>query len=97
AQAMDAIRQVGPGEHFLGSNHTQKNFQSAFYTPEVADNNSYEQWKADGELDAAQRANKRWKKLLKEYEQPPLDSAIDEALQEYIAKRKTSMPDVNHY
>ncbi len=97
AQAMDAIREVGPGEHFLGSAHTQANFQTAFYTPAVADNNSYEQWKADGELDAAKRANARWKKLLREYQPPPLDPAIDEALHEYIAKRKASMPDINHY
>ncbi|MBT4040622.1 MAG: trimethylamine methyltransferase, partial [Rhodospirillales bacterium] len=96
AQAMDAIREVGPGNHFLGSAHTQENFKTAFYRPQVADANSYEQWQADGELDAAQRANKRWKQLLEEYEQPPLDPAIDEALLAYIAKRKESMPDLSY-
>jgi trimethylamine--corrinoid protein Co-methyltransferase len=92
-QALDAIRQNGPGQHFLGTAHTLANFETAFYRSETADNNSVEQWTEDGSLDAAQRANAIWKRMLAEYEAPPLDPAIDEALQEFIAKRKASMPD----
>jgi trimethylamine--corrinoid protein Co-methyltransferase len=61
-QALDAVREVGPGKHYLGSAHTLKNFEAAFYRSTVADNNSYEQWQADGSLDTAQRANGLWKK-----------------------------------
>lgn len=93
AQALDAIREVGPGSHFLNSTHTHATFETAFYHPQNADVNSYEQWQADGSKDAAQRANIRWKKLLGEYEQPPLDPAIDEALEAYVTKRKSEMPD----
>ncbi len=92
-QAMDAMREVGPGSHFLGSAHTLANFEKAFYRSTVADNNSFEQWEADGSLDCAQRANKLWKKMLNEYEAPPLDPAIDEALCDFIARRKLSFPD----
>jgi trimethylamine--corrinoid protein Co-methyltransferase len=92
-QALDAILTNGPGQHFLGSAHTLANFETAFYRSEVADNNSYEQWQEDGSLDAAQRANAIWKRMLAEYEAPPLDEAIDEALLEFIVKRKASMPD----
>ncbi|MEQ8370611.1 MAG: trimethylamine methyltransferase family protein [Alphaproteobacteria bacterium] len=92
-QAMDAIREVGPGKHFLGCKHTQDNFESAFYRSNVADNNSFEQWQADGSLDSTQRANAIWKQMLKDYEKPPMDPAIDEALQAFIAKRKGAMPD----
>jgi trimethylamine--corrinoid protein Co-methyltransferase len=92
-QALDAIRENGPGLHFLGNSHTLANFESAFYRSEIADNNSYEQWLEDGGLDAAQRANKIWKRMLNEYEAPPIDPGIDEALQEFIAKRKASFPD----
>ena len=59
----------------------------------MADNNSYEQWQEDGSLDAAQRANAIWKRMLAEYEAPPLDPAIDEALLDFIQRRKASMPD----
>ena len=97
AQAMDAITSTGPGQHFLGSDHTQANFMSAFFRPDTPDNNSYEQWSADGELDSATRANALWKRRLEEYVDPGLDPAIDEALQEYIAKRKAEKPDVNYY
>jgi trimethylamine--corrinoid protein Co-methyltransferase len=92
-QALDAIRQNGPGQHFLGTAHTLANFETAFYRSEIADNNSFEQWQEDGSLDAAQRANKVWKRMLAEYEAPPIDPGIDEALQEYIARRKASFPD----
>ncbi|WP_163576498.1 trimethylamine methyltransferase family protein [Halomonas faecis] len=94
-QAMDAIREVGPGKHFLGCTHTQANFKDAFYLSPITDNNSFEQWDADGRLDMAQRANARWKKLLAEYEAPPLDSAVDEALLDYMATRKAAFPDSN--
>ena len=92
-QAMDALREVGPGSHFLGAAHTQANFKTAFYRSGVADNNSFEQWEQDGSLDAAQRANGIFKRMLEEYEAPPLDPAIDEALLEFIRRRKSEFED----
>jgi len=92
-QAVEAIVDNGPGQHFLGTAHTLANFETAFYRSEIADNNSFEQWQEDGSLDAAQRANRIWKRMLREYEPPPIDPAIDEALLEFIAKRKAAMPD----
>jgi len=94
-QAMSAIRDVGPGKHFLGCAHTQANFESAFYRSPIADNNSYEQWEADGSLDLNQRANASWKKQLEEYVAPPLDPAIDEALLAFMKKKKDAVPDSN--
>jgi trimethylamine---corrinoid protein Co-methyltransferase len=94
-QALDAIREVGPGKHFLGCAHTQANFQTAFYRSPLADNNSVEQWEAEGAKDMIQRANTLWKKQLEEYEPPPLDPAVDEALLDYIGRRKASFPDSN--
>ena len=92
-QAMDAIREVGPGSHYLGCAHTQANFETAFYRSAVADNSSYEQWQADGSKDATQRAHDLYKTMLADYEAPPIDPGIDEALKEFIAKKKDSMPD----
>ncbi|KRT64272.1 MAG: trimethylamine methyltransferase subfamily protein [Chloroflexi bacterium CSP1-4] len=92
-QALDAIRANGPGQHFLGSAHTLANFETAFYRSEVADNNSFEQWLEDGSLDAAQRANRIWKRMLAEYEAPPIDPGVDEALLDFIARRKAAVPD----
>ena len=92
-QAMDAIREVGPGSHYLGATHTQNNFQTAFFRSDIADNNSFEQWEAEGGKEAAQRANQLWKKRLNDYEAPALDPAIDEALTDFIQRKKDSMPD----
>lgn len=94
-QALDAIREVGPGKHFLGCQHTQDNFKTAFYRSSIADNNSFEQWISEGSKDAVMRANQLWKTTLEEYVAPPIDVAIDEALIEYIDKRKSSFADSN--
>jgi trimethylamine--corrinoid protein Co-methyltransferase len=95
-QALDAIREVGPGQHFLGCAHTQANFESAFYRSSVADNNSFEQWESEGGKDAAQRANALWKQMLSQYQTPPLDPAVDEALVAFMQKRKSEMPDASY-
>ena len=92
-QALDAMREVGPGSHFLGCAHTQANFESAFFRSAVADNNSYEQWEAEGAKDTAQQANEIFKRQLADYQAPELDPGIDEALNAFIAQKKESMPD----
>ncbi len=94
-QAMDAIREVGPGKHFLGCAHTQANFESAFYRSAITDNNSFEQWEAEGQQDLAKRANTMYKRMLNEYQAPALDVATDEAILDYVNRRKSSFPDAN--
>lgn len=94
--ALDALREVGPGKHFLGATHTQANFESAFYRSLVADNNSFEQWQQDGSKDAAQRANGIWKSMLRDYQPPPIDIATVEALLDFVARRKAACFDQNY-
>jgi trimethylamine--corrinoid protein Co-methyltransferase len=94
-QALDAIRENGPGTHFLGTAHTLANFETAFFRSSVADNNSYEQWESEGAKDTATRANALWKKSLAEYEPPPIDEAVDQELREWIERKKASFPDSN--
>ena len=91
-QALDAILENPHGQHFLGSGHTLANFESAFYRSETADNSSFEQWAEEGSRDSVVRANAIWKKRLASYEAPPLDAAIDEELQAFIARRKAELP-----
>jgi trimethylamine--corrinoid protein Co-methyltransferase len=95
-QAMDALREIGPGAHFLGAAHTQANFEQAFYRSTIADNNSFEQWEADGALSAEARAHQKWKDLLGAYQAPPLDEATDEALIDFMDRRKGSFEDQDY-
>jgi len=88
AQALDAIAEVGPGGHFLGCDHTQNNFKTAFYRSDIADNGSFEQWEMEGSQDTAKRANTLWKKTLADYQAPALDEGIDEALCDFVAQKK---------
>jgi len=95
-QAMSALREVGPGNHFLGATHTQENFMNAFWRSELSDNDSFEAWEAAGSQDSIATANARWKRMLAEYEPPALDPAVDEALAEFVQGRKASMPDASY-
>ena len=95
-QAMDAIEEIGPGKHFLGSSHTQRNFEDAFWRSEMADNTTFEQWSADGAIESAKRAESRAIKMLAEYEIPAIDPAVDEALIEFVAKRMEELPNAEY-
>jgi len=91
-QALAAVPDVGPGGHYLGHPHTQDNFQEAFFMPEMFDNNSIEQWQAEGSIEITERALKHAKKLLSEYQEPKLDQAKNEELLDYIARREREIP-----
>lgn len=84
----DAIKDVGPGGHFFGSPHTLQRYEHAFYHPLLSDGRNYETWTEQGRESADVRANRLWKRMLNEYEQPPLDQAVDEALRDFVARRK---------
>lgn len=87
-----AISDIGPGGHYLGHPHTLENFERAFFMPEMLDNNSIEQWQAEGSVQITERALNHARKLLKEYQEPKLDQATDEALLAYIARREREIP-----
>jgi trimethylamine--corrinoid protein Co-methyltransferase len=95
-QAMDALRETGPGQHFLGSAHTQANFEDAFWRSELADNTTYEQWSSDGSVESAERARKKFGDMLERYVAPEIDPAIDEALRAFVARRMEELPDSDY-
>jgi trimethylamine--corrinoid protein Co-methyltransferase len=92
-EALAAVRDIGPGGHYLGHAHTVSNFERAFFIPKLFDNNSIEQWKAEGSKEITQRALEYAKKLLQAYEEPKLDPALDDALGDFIARREREIPD----
>lgn len=91
-EALKAVPDIGPGGHYLGHPHTQENFQRAFFMPELFDNNSIEQWAAEGSKEITERALGRVNDLLAAYEEPALDVGRDEALRDYIARREREIP-----
>ena len=93
AQALDAIREVGPGGHYLGCDHTQRNFKEAFWKSDLLDYKPFETWEDEGARDTQALASLRVEKMLSDYRQPALDPAIAEALDSYVAKKKAETPD----
>ena len=92
-QAMDALREVGPGSHFLGATHTLAHFEHAFHQSTIADYTPFEQWTAEGSRSAEQRAHGVWKRMLADYADPGLDPALDEALREFVERRRAELGD----
>lgn len=90
--ALDSIAEVPPGGHHLGTEHTMRHFRTAFYRAEMFDYSSAEVWQENGSEDAYTRAHKKVKQLLASYEPPPLDDAIEEALKDFITRRKQAIP-----
>jgi len=90
-----AVRDVGPGGHYLGHAHTQENFERAFFMPELFDNNAIEQWQAEGGVEITARALAHARRMLEDYEAPPLDPGIGEALTDYVARREREIPAVD--
>ena len=94
--ALDALKQVGPGQHFLGSEHTQSNFETAFWRSSIADYTTYEQWSSEGSQEAESRARSRAKQMLDTYQEPEIDMAINDELRAFIEKRKETLPDSDY-
>ena len=91
-EAVAAVADIGPGGHYLGHAHTLENFQRAFFMPDLFDNNSIEQWQAEGSVEVTERAINYTRDLLGSYEEPKLDAGVDEALRDYIARREREIP-----
>ncbi|MEI2819650.1 MAG: trimethylamine methyltransferase family protein [Marmoricola sp.] len=89
----DAHEEVGHGGHFLGAMHTMERFRTCFYRPLLSSSENYERWNRNGGNDTSARASKIWKQKLEDYEQPPLDSAIDAELREYVDRRRFELGD----
>lgn len=85
---IDAIAEVGPGGHFFGSGHTLERYETAFYRPLLSDWRNFETWQEDGARTATDRANTIWKRLLADFEPPPMDPGTREALDDFVARRK---------
>ena len=91
-EGLSAVADIGPGGHYLGHPHTLENFQRAFFMPELFDNNSIEQWIAEGSTETTGRALEQAKAMLADYEEPRLDAGVDEALRDFIARREREIP-----
>jgi len=91
-EGLKAVNDIGPGGHYLGHPHTLENFQRAFFMPELFDNNSIEQWQAEGSTEITERALKYAKSLLADYEEPKINEAINDELLEFIALRESQIP-----
>jgi trimethylamine--corrinoid protein Co-methyltransferase len=89
--ALEAMREVPAAGHYFGASHTMVRYDTAFYTPLISDWQNFEAWQEAGSQDVTQRANALWKQMLRDYQEPPLDPAVLEHLEEYVARRKREL------
>src|SRR5919112_646394 len=91
--AFDAHEEVGAGGHFLGAMHTLERFRECFYRPLLSSTENFDRWSRNGGRGATERAGEIWRKTVEEYEQPPIDAAVDEQLREYVTLRRAELGD----
>ncbi len=91
--ALDGFAELGPGNHFFSAQHTLRHYETAFYDSPLNDASSFEQWRDAGESTVEMRAAARVRSLLGDFEAPPIDTAVDEELREFVTRRKAEMPD----
>ncbi len=94
--AIDGFHEVGPGKHFFGAQHTLRHYETAFWDSWTADSSSFEQWREAGERRVEDRAADKLADLLAAYQPPPIEPAVDEALRDFVARRKAEVPDMWH-
>tara|TARA_B100000676_G_scaffold274556_1_gene294117 strand:+ start:4326 stop:5033 length:708 start_codon:yes stop_codon:yes gene_type:complete len=88
---LEAMAEAGPGGHFFGTSHALERYESAFYSPLVSDWRNFETWQEGSSPSTAQNANRVWKQLLAEHEDPPLDPAIRDKLDAFVVRRKEEL------
>lgn len=86
--AFDAMKEVGPGGHFFGCEHTQSRYRNAFFSPMISDWRNFETWREAGSPTAYDKANRLYKEKIAAYTPPPIDDAIRAELDAFVAKRK---------
>jgi trimethylamine--corrinoid protein Co-methyltransferase len=78
-QALDAIREVGPGGSFLSSEHTLGHYRDN-WTPGVSDRNTFERWTTLGSTTMEQRCKSKIKEILGMEPAPVNAAAVDAVL-----------------
>ena len=84
---VEAIAEVGPANHFFAAQQTLDRYETEHYNPMLSDWRNFESWRDAGSETATQRANKIWKQLLEEYEEPKLKPEVEERLSAFVDKR----------
>lgn len=73
--AVDCIKRVGPGGHFLSDDHTLKHFREN-WQPELTDRSTYDTWKSKGAMTFGQRAKDKIKHILENHRPEPLPEEV---------------------
>ncbi len=84
---VEAIAEVGPASHFFAAQQTLDRYETEHYNPMLSDWRNFESWRDAGSETASQRANKIWKQLLDDYQEPKLDPEVEEELKGFVEKR----------
>jgi trimethylamine--corrinoid protein Co-methyltransferase len=82
--ALDVIKAVGPGGHFLDKDHTYDHFRTEFYQPRLSNRDDFVTWRAIGAPQSMEAAHKKVKDILETYEAPELPADVDKDLQAFM-------------
>ena len=86
SMALDVIRGVGPGGHYLASEHTLQHFKSELWRPGILDRNDFARWDETGRKTLEERVRGRVLRILEEHQPPPVSAEALAAMRKIVER-----------
>jgi trimethylamine--corrinoid protein Co-methyltransferase len=83
--ASKVIDEVGPGGHFLGTDHTLNHFKHEFWFPRLLDRARWEEWQAHGARSMGERVQVHVEDILRNHRPVPLGPRVREQIDVILA------------
>jgi trimethylamine--corrinoid protein Co-methyltransferase len=88
--AVDVIKNVGPGGHFMSQKHTLDHLKE-LYLPSIFDKTSEESWIKGGKKDIREVAQVKCKETLREHHPEPLPRDVQEKLKQIVKEAEKEL------
>ncbi len=86
--AVEAIKRVGPGGHFLDDDHTLDHFREN-WQPDITDRKTIDQWEAKGSTTMGQRAKEKVGYILANHKPEPLPEEVDAEIDRILSQAES--------
>jgi trimethylamine--corrinoid protein Co-methyltransferase len=85
--AVEAIKRVGPGGHFLGDVHTLDHFREN-WQPDLTDRRTYQDWQSRGAKSMGQLAKEKIKERKESHQPQPLSRDVEAEIDKILKRAK---------
>ncbi len=84
--ALDVIRKVGSGGHYLAEKHTLNNFLKEHWVPKISDRKPYDTWEKAGSKDIVKVAKEKVKEILATHKPEPISKEVQGEISQILKR-----------